>query len=230
MGGAWVRVLVAALALPAALPAQQRPPFSPPRIVFADLPAPPPPMAVGGGEVLVEAIIDRSGTVTRPVLLRSTPPYAQMVLDAIARWRFQPARATGPDGVDASVEAPILIAAVYRPPTLLNGPTIGEPPKDVAVASRDVAYPAGLVTPAYPPNALTATAETLLFEILLDETGGITEVRPIASNPAFESAARDALMQMRFRPGLARGRSAPSTAYVLFGFRPPVVISTPPKR
>src|SRR5688572_24036671 len=97
------------------LTAQQRAPFSPARILTVDLPAPPPPTIIGGGEVLVEAIIDRHGTLTRPVLLRSTPPYAQMVLDAVTRWRFQPARGPRADGVLEPVDAPVLIAAVYRP-------------------------------------------------------------------------------------------------------------------
>jgi len=228
MSPSWPRAVILSLALSVPLAAQQPRTYSPPRIVSAALPLPPPPMVVGGGEVLVEAIIDRTGAVTRPVLLRSTPPYAEMMLDAISRWRFRPARAAEPDGSDAPVEAPVMIAAVYRPPTLFNGPTIGEAPKDLAVASRDVAYPATLIAPVYPPNALTATASVVLFELLLDETGAVKEARAIETDPAFESAARDALMQFKFRPGLMRGRAVPSSAYVLFGFRPPVIVSAQP--
>ena len=133
--------------------AQQPETFVPPRIASAVLPTSPPPNVIGGGEVLVEAVIDRSGTVTRPVLLRSTPPYAQLMLDAIVRWRFLPARAANPQGEEATVDAPVLIAAVYRPPTLFIGPTAGDPPKDLAVASREVPSPFALIAPAYPPNA-----------------------------------------------------------------------------
>lgn len=220
-----LRAAVLAFAWSVPLVAQQPAAFTPARIISAELPAPPSPMVAGGGEVLIEAIIDRNGAVTRPVLLRSTPPYAQMMLDAIMRWRFLPARLRDPRGVEGPVEASVVIAAVYRPPTLFNGPTIGEAPKDLAVASREVAYPASLITPAYPPNALTATAATVLFEVVLDETGAIREARAVASDRAFEGAARDALMQLRFRPGLAGGRSAPATTYVLYGFRPPIVLS-----
>src|SRR5918993_1261592 len=68
--------------------------FTPPRLLKAELSALPSPMVVGGGEVLVEAIVDRAGRLTRPIVLRGTPPYTQLVLDAIAMWRFEPARAT----------------------------------------------------------------------------------------------------------------------------------------
>jgi outer membrane biosynthesis protein TonB len=203
--------------------AQQPGTFVPPRISSGALPLVPPPHVIAGGEVLIEATIDRSGTVTRPILLRSTPPYSQLMLDAIVRWRFVPARAPNPEGKDAPVDAAVLIAAVYRPPTFLNAPTLGEPPKDLALASRDVPYPSALIPPVYPPRALHADTVALLFEAMIDGTGAITNIRAVASDPAFESAARDALVQWRFRPAMFRARLVPATVYVMFGFNPPVM-------
>lgn len=220
-----MRVAAMALAASAALDAQPAATFSPPRILRAELPDLPAPNVAGGGEVLIEATIDRNGALTRPVLLRSTPPYTNMVLNAVNRWQFKAARASNGRDPELAVDAPVLIAAVYRPPTLYNGPTLGEAPKDLAVASGDVPYPAALIAPSYPPNALSPAV--LLFEVLLDESGRIREALPIATDAGFESAARDALMQWTFRPGLVRGRPAPATAYVLFGFRPPVISSVP---
>ncbi len=223
-----MRAAVVALTLPTALAAQQPSLFTPPRIARSEVPAPPAPTVVGGGEVLIEAIIDRSGLVTRPVLLRSTPPYAQLVLDAVVRWRFMPATLRDPKGIVNTVEAPVLIAAVYRPPAMFNGPTAGEPPRELRVASGDVPYPSALISPGYPPNAVNAVGAVVLFEVMLDEGGQIRQAVPIATDPAFEGAAWDALKQWRFRPALVRGRPAPATAYVLFGFRPPVLSSAPP--
>ncbi len=222
-------LIVLALALPVGLPAQQPGTFVPPRISSAALPVAPPPHVIAGGEVLIEATVDRSGAVTRPILLRSTPPYSQLMLDAVVRWRFVPARAPNPEGKDAPVDAPVLIAAVYRPPTLLNGPTIGDPPKDLALASREVPAPTALALPVYPPRAIHPATVTLLFEATIDQTGAITNIRAVASDPAFESAARDALMQWKFRPGMFRARLVPATVYVLFGFNPPVLSGPPPR-
>jgi TonB family protein len=224
-----MRAAAIVLVLAAVAAAQPAPTFTPPRIISAALPDLPAPNVAGGGEVLVEATVDRSGTVTRVILLRSTSPYTDFVLDAVASWRFQPARASNGRDADAPVEAPILIAAVYRPPTLFNGPTIGESPKDLAVPSGEAAFPSTVVTPAYPPNARFPAV--LLFEVLLDESGLIKSTLPVASDAAFEGAALDALMQWKFKPGLVRGRPSPATAYVVFGFPPPVVagVVEPPR-
>jgi hypothetical protein len=66
-------------------------------------------------------------------------------------------------------------------------------------------------------------ASIVLFEVLLDERGKMTDVRAIGSDPGFDSAARDALMQWTFSPATYRGRPAPAVAYVVFGFAEPVV-------
>ena len=195
--------------------------YSPPRLVRGDLPAVAPPNVVGGGQVVIEAIIDRRGTLTRPVIVRSTPPFSNLLLDAIGRWTFKPAEAVRDDNTIGPVDATVLIAAVYRPPTVVNGPTLGEVPKDVAKASTDVPYPTSLVSPPYPVKALHASI--VLFEVLLDERGKMTDVRAIGSEPGFESAARDALMQWTFSPATYRGRPAPAVAYIVFGFAEPVV-------
>ena len=173
------RTFTLALGLSSALAAQQPAAFVPPRISSVALPAPSAPNVIGGGEVLIEAIIDRSGAVTRPVLLRSTPPYAQLMLDAIVRWRFAPARAPDPKGQEVPVDAPMLIAAVYRPPTLYGGPTAGEPPKNLAMASFDIPYPSALIAPAYPPKAIQYGTAAVLLEATIDETGAIRNVRTI---------------------------------------------------
>ncbi len=219
MRAAGLFALVLAVAAPAA--AQSSLSYSPPRLVRGDLPAVAPPNVVGGGQVVIEAIVDRRGMVTRPVVVRSTPPFSNLLLDAIGRWTFKPAEAIRDDNTTGPVDATVLIAALYRPPTVVNGPTVGEVPKDLAKASTDVAYPTSLVPPLYPVNALHASI--VLFEVLLDERGKISGVRAISSDPGFDSAARDALMQWTFSPATYRGRPAPAVAYVVFGFAEPVV-------
>ena len=200
--------------------------FTPPRLLKAELSVLPAPTIAGGGEVLIEATVDRTGALTRPIILRGTPPYTQMVLDAALRWRFEPARVVGPDRVETTVEIPVAIGAVYRSPVLMNAPTIGEPPKDWSKPSGDVAYPTSMEMPNYPPQALDGGV--VLLEVALNEAGGVTETRGIASTGGFESASREALARWRFRGASYRARPVPSTAYVLFGFRPPVAAGLSP--
>jgi hypothetical protein len=219
------------LGLSSALDARQAFKFIPPRISSVVMPTDPPLTVVGGGEVLIEAIVNQSGAVTRPVLLRSTPPYAQYMLEAVARWRFLPARASSPDVPEAPVDVPVLIAAMYHPPALYNGPNVGEAPKDLAAPTVGVAFPAALISPRYPPLAANAvTVSTVLFEASVDPTGQMREARVIATDPAFESTSRDTLAQWRFRPALFRGRPVATTVYVLFGFRPIVNFNPNPPR
>ena len=199
--------------------------FTPPRLLEAALPVLPSPTIAGGGEVLIEATVDRTGALIRPIVLRGTPPYTQRVLDAASSWRFEPASIVGPNGSDTPVEMPVAIGAVYRPPILMNAPTIGEPPKDWSKPSGDVAYPVSIEMPNYPPQA--RDGGVVLFEVALNEAGGVTEARGIASSGGFESASREALARWRFRGGSYRARPVPSTAYVLFGFRPSVGIAPP---
>jgi hypothetical protein len=221
------RVALAALIVAVTTAAYAQPPtFTPPRLLKAELPVLPAPTVVGGGEVLIEATVDRTGALTRPIVLRGTPPYTQIVIDAASRWRFDPARVVGPNGVETTVEMPVAIGAIYRPPVLMNAPTIGEPVKDWSKPSGEVSYPISTETPNYPPQA--RDGGVLLFEIVLNEAGGVTETRGIASTGGFESASREALARWRFRGGSYRGRPVPSMAYVLFGFRPPVGLSSPP--
>ncbi len=209
---------VLAVVVPAGASAQLRG-YSPPRLLRADIPPEPPSTVIGGGEVLIEFIVDVRGTVTRPIIVRGTPPYTQMVMDAIARWQFEPARAVDERGAQREVQAPITVSALFRPPTVYNGPTLGESPTQVARPSADVAYPLDIVSPAFPPNALFGAV--LLFEVGLNETGQAVETRGLAPSSGFDAAARDSLARMRFQGATYRARPVPSVTYVLFGFRQP---------
>lgn len=215
----------AVIGLAVAVSAQglQAPKFVPPRITAAELPLLPAPTIAGGGEVLIEAIVDRSGRLTRPIFLRGTPPYMQIVLDAIPTWQFEPARNVDYQGVETTVEMPVTVLAIYRSPVLMNTPTIGEAPKDLMKSSGDAAMATVTVAPLYPPDA--RDGGVVLFEIALDEGGRVTETRGVASTQGFESAARAAVAQFRFRAGSYRARPVPATTYVLLGFRPPVFTS-----
>ena len=193
--------------------------FTPPRLLKAELSSLPAANIAGGGEVLIEATVDRNGALRHPIILRGTPPYVQIVLDAMSLWRFEPARIVGPDGVESAVEMPIAVSAVYRPPVLSNTPTIGEPVRDWSRPSVEVAYPLSVEMPNYPPQA--RDGGVVLLEVALNEAGGVTDTRGIVSTGGFESASRDALARWRFKGASYRARPVPSTAYVLFGYRSP---------
>jgi hypothetical protein len=220
-----MKAVVLTLFLTAALSAQQPPApiFVPARLVSANLPGLGGPNVVGAGEVRIEAVVALNGGLTHLVVVRTTPPFTQMVLDAVGGWRFTPARLRL-DGKEQPVESSILISAIYRPPTLLPGPTLGEPPKDVAVATPNVAAPTLVVAPLYPLKAWNPAGAVLLFEVDVDESGRPRETRAIRSDPGFDTESRAALAQWRFRPASFKGRPVASTAYALFAFSLPVAL------
>ena len=85
---------------------------------------------------------------------------------------------SGPDGVETAIEMPITIAGVFRPPVLMNTPTIGESPKDWSRPSGDVAYPISMEMPNYPPQV--RDGGVVLLEVALNGAGGVTETRGVA--------------------------------------------------
>jgi TonB family protein len=136
-------------------------------------------------------------------------------------WRFAPAQDTDDPKVPLhDVASTVLVAAVFRPPTLLNGPVAGNPPKDVDAASAATPFPASIVVPAFPPKALASGL--VLIEADVDPAGAVSDARVLVSASGLDQAALDAARQWTFRAARLHGRAASSVAYLIFGFRQPV--------
>ena len=213
--------LVVAVVLGTTLSAQQ--PYTPARYAGGPLPTLP-ALAVGGGEAIVEVTVRADGSVQGIRPLRSTPPFTQSLIDAVTAWRFTPAieDAIGADGKPAGpkpVTSKVIVASLFRPPTLLT-PTLGEPPTTVGIASADVAYPTAMRQPPYPPQALFGAV--VMIEALVDATGRPSEPRVAVSSPAFDQAALDAARLWSFQPARINGRAAATYAYLVFGFPQPI--------
>jgi TonB family protein len=183
-------------------------------------------MEVGGGEVLVEATVSSTGQVidTRP--LRTTAGFTDRVVNSLRGWDFvpaeqpiDPARRVSEGATLERAESRVLVAAMFRAPTL-NTPTLGEPILNVAAPSEDVPFPLSTAQPPFPPSA--AGPGVVLVEVLIDDLGRVTDALVRQSAPPFDGPARDAARQWRFRPAQIRGRSVPSVAYIIFGFPVPI--------
>jgi TonB family protein len=218
-------VVLALVLTPGVIAFAQTRSYTPPRLLRAELPAEPGLLVVGGGEVMIEFTVDERGNVTRPTVVRSTPPYTEMVLAAIAQWRFQPARASDDRVPERAVEAPVTVTAVFRPPQFYSGPSLGESPREIGRLSGDVAYPISVTSPPYPP--LAYEGGVLLYEVALAENGRLVDARTFASSGGFERAALAALLNTQFRGATHRARPVRSVTYVLFGFRQPNTIGSP---
>lgn len=204
--------------------------YSPARYQAGGVP-PLPAMTVGGGQVLLEVQVNREGRVTTVVPLQATPPFTDLLENAVQGWQFTPAgESVAPERPGAResrivVASRVLVAAVYRPPAM-NAPTLGERPREVAAPSDEIAFPLKVVVPPFPPS--TAGSGVVLLEARVDRGGGVADATVLRSAPPFDDAALETLKAWRFRPAHVRGAAASTFVYVLFGF--PVPVASAPRR
>jgi TonB family protein len=217
--------ITAFLALGTILLGIQEPSYTPARLRSGKVP-PIPVTAVSGGEVLVDVDVSSEGVVTRATPLRSTPPFTDLLLDAVRPWQFFPARETvDPERAGAgeptsrvAIQSNVLVAAVFRPPSL-HAPTLGEPPKEVA-GSNVLPFPLAMIPPLFPPAA--ASNGVVLLEVHVTAAGSVDDVGVINSAPPFDDAAVNAVRQWHFRPAQVRKTLVATYVYVIIGFRVPV--------
>ncbi|HEY7699679.1 MAG TPA: TonB family protein, partial [Vicinamibacteria bacterium] len=181
-----------------------------------------PPTALGGGEVLLELEVSSSGDVTGVAVLRTTPPFGDLLRQAASSFRFTPARevkerAEPPVAVDSRV----LVAGYFRPPTFYDAPARGEVPQDVKPPSTDVPFPTTMVAPIYPPTVYFHMAQMAIIEVDVSADGKVTSSKVIrkAESEDLNAAAAAAAKQWRFQPARRDGRAVASVACIVFGFR-----------
>jgi TonB family protein len=192
-------------------------------------PPPIPVEAVAGGEVFVEVTVTDAGRVSDVAALRSTAPFTQYVLNTVRDWRFQPAEQMGPADpgdpgslVARRVPSKVMVACIFRPPTL-NGPTLGESPRNVQPAATDVAVPLNTVTPPYPPMAVVDAV--VMVQVIVGINGSVRSAIAVRSAPGFDEAALAAAREWMFRPARIHGLLEETLAYIVFAFRQPVTLS-----
>ena len=195
--------------------------YRPARLADGSPPASPAITIAGGGEVLLEVSVDAQGRVSHIDRLRATPPYTDMVAEAVENWRFTPAETFSERDGKRLVDSRVLVAAIYRAPALYNGRTVGEVPKDIAKPSISIPMPEELLPPSYPPNG--SGDAMVLLEVELGADGTTKDVRVVHSGGGFDSAALQAVQRWTFRPARSLDEAAlPSFAYIVVGFRQPI--------
>jgi TonB family protein len=158
--------------------------------------------------------------VSEVLTLRETPPFTELLRHAVTGWRFQPSRQDG-----RAQAWPVLVAGIFRPPTLV-GPAAGTPPRDTATPSSHIPIPLEPIVPPYPPSAVGDAV--VLVEVGVGEDGTVAERRVVEGRAPFVDPALDAVRNWRFRPARREGHAVTAFAYVVFSFRGP--IGPPPKR
>jgi TonB family protein len=180
---------------------------------------------VGGGEVLLEVSVDRTGAVSGIRPLRETATFTERMTQAVKTWHFTPSEAEIPAArrkpggpTTETVDTKVLVAGVFRRPSVI-GVTPGEPIRDVATASTEIPYPTSVVTPAYPPG--TMSPGVVLVAVRVNARGRVSDAKIRIPSAGFESAALSTSRQWKFRPANSGGANVPAVAYIVFGFLVP---------
>jgi hypothetical protein len=222
----WRGAAVGVWLLVTALPGGAQPALegtSSPRLLTIGLPVYP-PLVISGGEVVLELVVDAAGAVTEVLPLRATPPFTEALTAAAHGWRFEPSiRLVEEDHVAAPGR--VLVAAIFRPPTLYGGATAGTPPLPTGLPSEQVPQPVGLTQPVHP--VATLGDGMVLVEIELTALAEPLEYRVLAATPGFEEPALDAVRSWRFSPPAEAAPPGRLFVYALVGFREPVTPGSP---
>jgi hypothetical protein len=181
-----------------------------------------PVLALGGGEVLLEATVAETGRVTAVKILRATDSFTVPMTDAVRHWTFTPALEVGDGPAQGSDRRPIaskvVVAGFFRAPVLM-GPTLGEPVRDVGTSTADAPRVLRTQMPSLPPTVFSAGV--VLAEVTIDSSGR-AKSKIVIPGAGFDSATLDALKQWTFAPARVDGRAVPSRVYVFFSFPLPV--------
>jgi TonB family protein len=190
--------------------------FVPARRLAGSLPLTPATNVVAWIEETVEATVDVSGRVAGVRPLRASPLPTDPLAPAVGDWQFRPAV----DG-DRVIPSRVLVAAIFRPAQLNDAPTLGNPPVVLAAPSDEIPFPLVTAPPPYPTLAIGEGV--VLVELLVGADGGVRQSQIVTGASAFDRAALETAARWAFRPARWNGRAVEAYAYLVFGFRQPVV-------
>jgi hypothetical protein len=182
------------------------------------------PQALGGGEVVLELSIDSRGAVTQVERVRVTPPYADLVVNSAAEWRFEPATVML-EGRTIAVAGSVLVVAVFRPASFYAGPAPGVAPQVLGASSPLVPRVESIVMPAYPPKG--TGGGIVLVGIEMNSRAETSSYRIVRPASGFDAAALDAVRAWRFGAPQTLDVPDPLFVYAMVGFRAPLAPVTP---
>ena len=184
------------------------------RLISGSVPALPSPNAIGWIDEMIELTVDEAGQVqsVRPLLAAAG---TSLVARAVVDWRFEPAIRGG-----RAEASHVLVAAIFRPPSVYDNPAAGSPSRTLGAPSPDVPAPAVTAEPVYPPLAVADAVA--IVEVLVGADGVVRAAHLVDGAPGFEAASLDAARRWSFRPARLNGQPISVFAYLVFGFRRPV--------
>lgn len=202
-------------------------------------------LGVTTGEVHVAVQIDENGKLTDHLVTGYThPKFAESAVDALNRWRFEPAIVNGQPRsatVDLTfvfetrgmVVVNMTVSSYVEMRTMQLRP--GANSYSVCRLSEldSIPTPAKVVTPGYPMEAAKQhQSGTVTVFFYIDEQGRVrlpaVSRESSEQSEAFAAAALEAVSQWQFEPPMSKGRPVLVAARQDFNFRPAPVTAAAP--
>jgi outer membrane biosynthesis protein TonB len=198
----------------AAAPAQQAANFSPAAPISV-VTTPYPPLALYGGEVVLDALIDSNGNLSDLQVVSGDSPFLETVMGTVQNWTFQPARMNG-----RAIGSRIGVVFNF-PQSFLPRVTAGERKYEepLAGASDRGALPIFTIEPPYPVNSI-GQGSVVLYD-LVDSDGKVTSASVVQGVPSLTAPSMDTVKQWEFVPGKQGGAKTDSAVIVVVTFRRP---------
>ena len=180
--------------------------------------APPYPQSLFGGEVVLDALVGRTGLLSDVKVVHGYEPFLDKALAAVRTWTFLPARSAG-RAAEARISIAFQFAQPYVPP---RSPTEHHYDEDSQSIMHDgAARPLMTVEPAY-PAAGNAEGSVILYESL-DVEGRPSSIKVVSGLEPLTAAALTAAHEWRLAPAMQSGTAIDSIAIFVFTFRHPLV-------
>jgi hypothetical protein len=211
-GIAWHAALAAAGPLNS--PAPQASEFSPP-VPLSLVATPYPPQALLGGEVVLDALIDRGGRFAELNVVHGAAPFLEPVLTAVHTWTFSPAQMDG-RAVEARIGIVFQFPQSFMPKLTAREHKYDEPSED---SPGHGVLPVTTVEPIYPPN--TAVEGSVALYDVVDSQGQVTSTRVLRDVEPLTASTIAASHQWHFVPGKQGGANTDSAIILVVTFRRP---------
>jgi hypothetical protein len=195
-------------------PAQQAGGFSPP-VPVSLVATPYPPQALFGGEVVLDARIDRDGRIAELNVVHGIAPYLEPVLGAVRTWIFSPAQLDG-RAVEARMGIVVQFPQSFRPKLTTSERKYDPPSEDSA---DHAALPVFTIEPHYPPN--TMAEDSVILYDLVDQRGQVAATQVLRDVEPLTAVTLAASQQWHFVPGKQGKADTDSAVIVVVTFRHP---------
>jgi TonB family protein len=171
--------------------------------------APYPTQALQGGEVILQARVDRNGLVADTQVVHGQPPFVDSALSAVNTWSFKPAPA------DEQVSgAPVAIVFQFASPTAsVNGEKSRyyDPPQ--ADSALRPALPLVTTEPNITTRSLAEASVILAADV--DSRGLAGQIRVVSDLDSLASSVIEAVRDWQFSPGKCAGVNCDSEMIIV---------------